>query len=299
VIVGIDLGGTKTHVMAEDNGVVVLDRTVSTRSWQKQYLLADETNPSRLFASIAESIDLRGAAIVIGARDLDSVQQMRVFGDRVQRAHDGPTRVVNDVELLAPAAGLKDAIAVIAGTGSKVVGHGADGALMSAGGHGFLVDDEGSAPWIAREAVRAVLEADDEGLEPDVLAHLLMERYGVTGVAEVAHAFAAEVGLTTWARLCPLVFEAADRGSALAASVITAAAAALAHDVGLVHRRGAVGGSVLCAGGVISNQRPLYDALVREIDALGVGLSVSLLTVPPVMGALALAREMCNTTTAR
>jgi N-acetylglucosamine kinase-like BadF-type ATPase len=116
VIVGIDLGGTKTHVMAEDNGVVVLDRTVSTRSWQKQYLLADETNPSRLFASIAESIDLRGAAIVIGARDLDSVQQMRVFGDRVQRAHDGPTRVVNDVELLAPAAGLKDAIAVIAGT---------------------------------------------------------------------------------------------------------------------------------------------------------------------------------------
>jgi glucosamine kinase len=224
---------------------------------------------------------------------------MSVFGARVQQEHNGPTLVVNDVELLAPAAGLDDAIAVIAGTGSKVVGHGPDGAVISAGGHGFLIDDEGSAPWIAREAVSAVLEADDQGREPDVLARMLMDHFDVVGVVEAGHAFASMVGLTNWARLCPLVFDAADRGSAVAASVITAAAAALAHDVALVHRRGAIGNDVLCAGGVITNQPRLYDELVREIGTINASLSVSLLTVAPVMGALALARKLCNKTTAK
>ncbi len=299
MIVGIDLGGTKTHVIAEDSDVVVLDRTVPTRSWQARSLLDDELNPRRLLAMIGGFVDLRSAAVVIGARDLDSEQQVNVFAARVQREHDGPTRVVNDVELLAPAAGLDDAIAVIAGTGSKVVGHGPDGAVISAGGHGFLIDDEGSAPWIAREAVSAVVEADDQGLEPDVLAKMLMEHFGVVGVVEAGHAFASIVSLTNWARLCPLVFDAADRGSTIAASVVTSAAVALARDVALVHRRGAVGNDVLCAGGVMTNQPRLYGELVREIGEINAGLSVRLLTVPPVMGALALARKLCNKTTAK
>ena len=299
MIVGIDLGGTKTHVMAEDNGVLVLDKTVPTRSWQSRSLLEDESNPRRLLALIRGLVDVASAAIVIGARDLDSEQQMRLFGERVQQEHDGPTLVVNDVELLAPAAGLADAIAVIVGTGSKVVGHGVGGAVISAGGHGFLVDDEGSAPWIARSAVTAVLEAEDQGCEPDELARLLVQHFEVVGVVEMAHAFASEVGLTAWAALCPLVFEAAERGSSVAASVITAAATALTQDVALVHRRGAMGDTVLCAGGVITNQPRLYDELVRQLGIIDSGLSTSLLTVPPVMGALALARELCNTITAK
>jgi glucosamine kinase len=187
VIVGIDLGGTKTHVIAEHGGSVVLDHTVPTRSWQSRTLLDDELNPRRLLALIGGFVDLRSASVVIGARDLDSEQQVHAFGARVKQEHDGPTLVVNDVELLAPAAGLVDAIAVIVGTGSKVVGHSADGTVISAGGHGFLIDDEGSAPWIAREAVSAVLEADDQGCKPDVLAQMLMEHFGVVGVVEVTH----------------------------------------------------------------------------------------------------------------
>ena len=80
MIVGIDLGGTKTHVMAEDNGVLVLDKTVPTRSWQLSSLLENESNPRRLLALIRGLVDVASAAIVIGARDLDSEQQMRLFG---------------------------------------------------------------------------------------------------------------------------------------------------------------------------------------------------------------------------
>lgn len=299
MIIGIDLGGTKTHVLAEDDGVVALDQTFPTHSWQAGALLDDELNPRRLLSLVRTVVDTRMAIIAIGARDLDSRQQLHVFSTWVQEEHDGPTLVVNDVELLAPAAGLADAIAVVVGTGSKVVGHDADGKIISAGGHGFLLDDEGSAPWIARNAVCAVLDADDQGRRPDVLARMLIQHFDAVGVVEVGRAFASMVGLTNWARLCPLVFEAADRGSATAASVIAGAAKALAQDVALVHSRGAIGTNVICAGGVITNQPRLYDELVRSISAADTELSVRLLTVPPAFGALALARKLLDKTTAK
>lgn len=292
MIVGIDLGGTKTRVIAEEGGASLLDVTVPTRSWQSGLLLEDEKNPRRLLSLFDGLAGSGMAAIAIGARDLDNDRQLREFNTRVSQAHGGPVLAVNDVELLAPAAGLENAIAVIVGTGSKVVGHGADGAIVSAGGHGYLLDDEGSAPWLARTAMSRVLDAHDQGRDPDALALSFMDHFGVDDVVDASYAFATTVGLNSWARLCPLVFEAADAGSELAVTVITDAAHYLADDVALVHRRGALGTDVLCAGGVVTNQPRLFQALVRDIDDLALGLAVHLLTVPPVMGALALARKL-------
>jgi hypothetical protein len=55
---------------------------------------------------------------------------------------------------------------------------------------------------------------------------------------------------------------------------------------------------VICAGGVVTNQPRLYRALTRHIDGLGLGLTVQLLTVAPVVGAVALARKLDETRTA-
>jgi len=198
---------------------------------------------------------------------------------------------VNDVELVAPAAGLDEAIAVIVGTGSKIVGHTANRDLVSAGGHGFLFNDPGSAPGLAREAVKAVLDAHDDGDEPDVLGRNLMNHFAVTDIVGLSFAFSGDPRLSTWAALGPLIFTSADEGSVIAESVIDRAARQLARDVSRVHSRGAVG-NVICAGGVITNQPRLYQALTRHIDNLDLGLSVDLLTVAPVAGAIALARKL-------
>ncbi len=208
--------------------------------------------------------------------------------------HAGLVLAVNDVELVAPAAGLDQAIAVIVGTGSKVVGHDAAGATVSAGGHGFLLSDPGSAASLARDGVKALLDAYDLGETPDVLAREFMNYFEVSDIIELSYAFAADARLATWAPLAPLVFSAADAGSELAASVIEASAKELARDVARVHSRGAVGSDVICAGGVITNQPRLYRALVRHIDDLQLGLTVGLLTVAPVVGAVALARKLHN-----
>lgn len=294
MIVGIDLGGTKTRVIAESDGRTVLDTVVQTRSWQHGELLDDPDNTRRLLDLVHDLPDSADAAIAIGAHGLDSDWQVREFTARMSAGHKGPVLAVNDVELVTPAAGLDHAIAVIVGTGSKVVGHAADGATVNAGGHGFLLNDPGSAASLARDAVKALLDAYDLGEEPDELARLFMDHFGVTDIIELSYAFTGDARLATWGPLAPLVFTAADAGSTIAVTVIDESARELARDVQRVHSRGAVGTSVICAGGVITNQPRLYRALSRHIDELGLGLTVDLLTVAPVVGAVALARALAR-----
>ena len=298
MIVGIDLGGTKTRIVAESGDDVVYDETVPTRSWQQGELLDDISNVSRLLEIVHGIQGANDAAIAIGAHGLDSDWQIAEFSARMSSAHTGPVLAVNDVELVPPAAGLDRAIAVIVGTGSKVVGHDASGLAVPAGGHGFLLNDPGSAASLAREAVKAILDAYDLGQEPDELAREFMEHFDVGDVIELSYVFTADARLATWGPLAPRVFTAADNGSLLADTVIDEAAALLARDVGRVHARGALGHTVICAGGVVTNQPRLYRALTRHIDDLGLGLTVQLLTVAPVVGAVALARKLDETRTA-
>lgn len=291
MIVGIDLGGTKTHVVAESRGDVLLDASVLTASWQQGELIEDVENATRLLQLFAQIEGSDTASVVVGAHGLDSDLQTDEFQARLAARHIGRVLAVNDVELVAPAAGLDEAIAVIVGTGSKIVGHTANRDLVSAGGHGFLFNDPGSAPGLAREAVKAVLDAHDDGDEPDVLGRNLMNHFGVTDIVGLSFAFSGDPRLSTWAALGPLIFTSADEGSVIAESVIDRAARQLARDVSRVQARGAVG-NVICAGGVITNQPRLYQALTRHINNLNLGLSVNLLTVAPVVGAIALARKL-------
>jgi glucosamine kinase len=299
VIVGIDLGGTKTRVVAESDGEVVFDESVPTRSWQEGELLDDLANITRLLA-IVHGIDGGAeASIAIGAHGLDSDWQVAEFTSRMSANHAGGVLAVNDVELVPPAAGLDAAIAVIVGTGSKVVGHDAHGNTIAAGGHGFLLNDPGSAASLARDAVKAILDGYDLGQQPDELAREFMEHFDVTDVIELSYIFTSDARLATWGPLAPYVFTAADHGSELAARVIDESAALLARDVGRVHARGAQGSTVICAGGVVTNQPRLYRALSRHIDELGLGLTVQLLTVAPVVGAVALARKLHEQSTTK
>jgi glucosamine kinase len=292
VFVGIDVGGTKTHVLAADAGGVVLDVVFPTSEWQHEGRLDADLSITRLLESFASLPGAAEASLVVGAHGLDTEPQVFAFELGLREQHRGEIRAVNDVELLGWAAGFPQAIAVVAGTGSKIVAHRLDGSLLTAGGYGHLLSDPGSAAALARDGVRAVLDAHDDGVAPDSLAHDLMSHFAVTDVSEVAYAFAGNPRLDAWAPLAPLVFRAADRGSALAASVIEAGAAELARGVAQVVARGAVANDIVCAGGVITNQPRLYDAFVRQVEGLGRDLSVHLLTVPPVVGALALARRL-------
>jgi len=79
------------------------------------------------------------------------------LGQALARQAGCPVHVTGDVDAARHAAFLgAPGVVVVAGTGSAALGW--DGERFArAGGHGFLLGDEGSAYWIGREAVRAAL----------------------------------------------------------------------------------------------------------------------------------------------
>jgi glucosamine kinase len=292
VLVGVDVGGTKTHVLATDDEGTLLDRVVPTASWRRGGLLADDGNVPRLltlFSALPGSAD---ASLVVGAHGLDSERQVADFAAALRPARPGPSLGVNDVELLVPAAGFEAGLAMVVGTGSKVVGHDAVGRVVAAGGFGFLLSDWGSAPALAFAAARAVLDAHDAGAEPDELAHALMAQVGASDLLGVAEAFSYDVDIHAWAARAPLLFDAASAGSALADAVIAEAADRLALAVAHVLRRGALGADVVCAGGVITAQARMFDAVSAAVARRTPGVRTHLLDVPPARGALVLARAL-------
>ena len=68
-------------------------------------------------------------------------------------------QVVNDAELMVPAAGYFGGIGVVSGTGSIAVARTAEGHMLAAGGWGWILGDEGSAPALVREAAKAIRDA--------------------------------------------------------------------------------------------------------------------------------------------
>ena len=93
----------------------------------------------------------------VGLPGVRMAGQARRLGRALTRQAGCPVHVTGDVDAARHAAFFgAPGIVVVAGTGSAALGW--DGQRFAqAGGHGFLLGDEGSAYWIGREAVRAAL----------------------------------------------------------------------------------------------------------------------------------------------
>ena len=203
-----------------------------------------------------------------------------------------PCTVVNDAELLVPAAGLDAGIGLIAGTGSVAVGRQTTtGAYLSAGGWGWVLGDEGSASALVREAARALMVRADAGAARDNLEPRLCASFGVSDLVELAARMSWDGGVERWGEHAPVVFQAADAGSAVARSVVSAGGAALAELVGGLVYRGAAGSTVVVAGGVLTVQRRLREAFAQALARRAPGFGVVVLTEAPVAGAVVLARR--------
>jgi len=288
VLVGLDVGGTKTAVIVETvTGRELVDTVVPSEDWDAEPLEHGVAWIERCIASVVPE-GYQVAAVGIGAQGLDSNEISREFAAAVGY----PAVAVNDAALLPAAAGLDEGLGLISGTGSIGVGRDAAGDYVITGGWGWVIGDEAGAAGIVREATRAALLAHDRSQPDDGLLAALCSAFGVDGPERLARAVNDEPTMDNWGPRAPAVFAAADAGSGLAASVIEAAGANLVDLVEQLVRRGAVGSTVVAAGSVIVGQPRLFDALVRGVARNHPQYEVVLLTDPPVVGALALARRL-------
>ncbi|SEA33582.1 N-acetylglucosamine kinase [Leifsonia sp. 21MFCrub1.1] len=297
-LIGIDIGGTKTHVVVEADGAnldrpVRTELVVSSSDWRAGLgdAAADARGLTRLLVENFGS-GVLASALAVGAHGCENTEQCHDLERALGAMIDGPVVVVNDSELIPPAMGAERAIGVVVGTGSIATARDARGALVSAGGWGWFLGDEGSAPGLVREATRAVLDSRDRGEPLDALGRRLFAAFDAGNGDELALAVTETGSAEALGERAPEVFAAADDGSDLAVTVVRDAGAHLAALVDRLLLRGIAADSVVAGGSVIERQPRLQHAFASALADRRPGLALRILDRPPVEGAVALARGL-------
>jgi glucosamine kinase len=283
---GVDIGGTKTQIAVAADGVIERELTVETPSWRTH---SHAENAVALSGLIRDRLGAEALAwpIGLGAHGCDSTELCDFFAAELARFFTGEVRVVNDAELLTPALGFDDGIGIIAGTGSIAVARVA-GRLVTAGGWGWVLGDEGSAAGLVREATRAVLGSLDRGERIDQLGRRLLDSVQVDGGPELALKVSTADSTAWVGSHAEEIFRAAEEGSALAEDVVRRAGAELATLVDRLVERGVDGRRIVAGGSVILAQPLLREVFVAAVAAGHPESTVHFLDRPPVLGALAL-----------
>ncbi|WP_028265468.1 N-acetylglucosamine kinase [Arthrobacter sp. MA-N2] len=284
-VIGLDIGGSKTRGITWLDGTAVADTSGGSANVQNVSRDQARINLEGVFASLN-----RGpvARVVVGSGGIDTAEDANALTELIQPlAPDAVVSVVHDTRLLLAAAGYSTGIAVIAGTGSAAWGtNGKDEAR--AGGWGYLLGDEGSGYWFAREAVRYSLDRMNHGLRADELTKALVKACGLSGPEGLIALFHSGAGRGFWASKSPVVFECAASGHAASLDMILQAGADLASLAAKCAEQLKIDGPIVLGGGLGVNQPTLQTAMRIALCSRGLG-TLQVLTQDPVFGALHLA----------
>ncbi|SKA02346.1 N-acetylglucosamine kinase [Consotaella salsifontis] len=294
ILVGADVGASKTRIRIESavDRQPLADITHASTGWSE---LGDTERARALSAAIAEAVSPFGrvAAMVAGVHGADSVQQLVMLGEPLGERYS-LVRVLNDSHLVILAHGAWSGTGVIAGTGSSATATLPGGGVLTVGGWGWIFGDEGGAVGLVRSAAQRVLAAYDRA-DDDPLTPLLLRALDVDHPHAMSHRLATTEP-RLWAGAAHVVFEAWQAGSWRAGEIIRDHGGALANLVALLRTRGGDTQTVVCAGGVITNQPLLFAAFEEALrQRVGRDIEVALLEEPPVKGAMNLARRLHQT----
>lgn len=273
--IGMDVGGTYARMKVADNAGKIIGAfegqggTISSASF--------ETVQARYNALIRGALNALGldakdcAGLCLGASGIDTealhAQYMRIlleigFQEQCIRAY-------NDGEMLLYLVPDRPSIAVIAGTGSIVVGKGMQGQKARYGGWSYLLSDEGSASYIIRKAFEAVIRYWDGYGTCSVLAEVFAGETGLQNQQQAATYFFENVHQKEQiSRFAPLVEKAAVQGDKVALGILQASAERLFLGLGVVAEKIGIGDApfaVIPWGSVMVHNVYLAEALQKLV----------------------------------
>lgn len=299
LIVGVDIGGTKTHLRALGPGGYWRERVLPSRDWRSRHWQDDAHRLLELTAELVEGAPV--GALGIGAHGCDDTGECAAFQAAFAAQSPVPVRVVNDAELMPLALGMPGQIGVVAGTGSIAVYRDAGDQLHVAGGWGWIIGDEGSAASLVREAVRTVaLHLDCGGNADDPMVEGVFTALNAPSAARLGSSLGRLSTAAAVGEHAAMIFQAADLGSPLAQRVIEDGGSALAGLVERLVRRGFRATHAVAGGGVITTQPRLWQAFTDALRRSRAASVVPLLfTGMPVEGATNLALSMLQNVASR
>jgi N-acetylglucosamine kinase-like BadF-type ATPase len=297
---GIDGGGTHSRLALTGEGGTVLVRA-EAGSTNIYSVTKGEVfdNLSRLLDSALKSAGIQKkdlASGCIGSAGLGRPGEREIFRGFFDTLLGPafPVRLCTDGEiLLCGGLGGPEGYCLIAGTGSVALGRSAGGRLVRAGGHGYMLGDEGAAAWIGKTAIARVLRSGegrdlDTSMLEDILNFCRLKES--PDLIRYVHHDADKAAV---AALAPVVSGAARRGDPLALDILMTGAAELFLLVkSVLDRSPWIGEKVLVlAGGVLEHDEILREGLLKHLAAEFPGLAVRESRGSALEGACFLARE--------
>lgn len=295
-MLGIDAGGTKTVcLLADERGTIISEARGRGANLHTAGGAAVEAALREVITAAVGDRHVHVEAVCIGMAGVDREDEARTVASVFGRiGHRSRLLVVNDA-LIALVAGVHDApgIVIIAGTGSIAYGRNASGEAARAGGWGHMIGDEGSAYWIGREALSAVMRSvDGRGpatrLTADILAHFdISDVSRLPGIVYDRDAPRVSVGA-----LGPIVQRAVAQGDAVATDILNRAARELVLAAQSVATTLAMRGEAftfVLAGGVFGIVPWLVEELRKRLIEVAPRCQVEQLDAEPAAGAVWLA----------
>ena len=306
-VLGVDGGGRKTHAAVADlDGTLLGVGQASGSNWEIVGLDA-------ALLAIAEASDLaleraglgRGGvdAAVFGLAGLDwpaDDAQMQTSLDAL--GFGGKRRLVNDA-FVALRAGCPQpwGVVVISGTGTIAAGRDPAGKEYRTLGLGRVFGDFGSEFDVSELAVRAVADAYTGRGPSTMLTDLLCARSGEATTERLLERISrADTRLRSpeVANMAPLVLEATEAGDLVARQILEEIGQALGSTAGHVATRLGMEDlefTVVLAGGLFRTpNRYLLDQLELGVRRTAPNASLSILSAPPVVGAVLIALELAG-----
>jgi N-acetylglucosamine kinase-like BadF-type ATPase len=297
-VVGVDGGTTKTiALVADDRGRILGAGRGGNSNWTGP----DVEQPMRVVvATVQQALDqagLGGDDIAAGAFGLAGADWPEDHDRRhvvLERARIACRVIVKNDTFVGLRAGTRRSygLVIAAGTGCNAAAIAPDGREW----HFGYYEDYGGAGSVAQEAVRAVLRAEDGRGQPSALTGVVLDRLGYPSPeallrAIVAHAVPRENLLS----LCPLVFEVADSGDAVAAGIIVKQGLALAEYATALIRRFRMQKlefDVVLSGSVFKGRGPLLvDTVTQAIHCVAPRASIVRVQFEPAVGGVLLAYD--------
>ena len=295
----LDAGGTKTdYVLGDETRELARVRTGTIKRMRVDAATASQ-NLELALAQLSAQTGISMASITrtcIGTAG-ETVPLVRdwlqaSFSARV----GGGLLILGDVEIALEAAFPGRAgVLALAGTGSNVLGRSNGGLLITAGGWGPALADQGSGHRIGLESLRAIFLAKDEERET-LLLSAVMDFWQLSSL-DVLVEYANSVPAPDFSKLTEVVVRCAELGDEIALAVLRQQGEELASLVRLVIRRLRLASNepewtppIAFTGSILENVALVRDALIAAVQREFPGAQAPDKVVDPIEGALWRAR---------
>jgi N-acetylglucosamine kinase-like BadF-type ATPase len=219
---GIDGGATKTTGILIDENEKIVGKVLGKASNYK--VVGLEKAEKNILEIVKKFLKIGNiCAACFGLASIDSENDKKIVYNKIKNGNIGKLIkeiiVVNDTEIILPAANLDNGVAVIGGTGSNFLGKNGN-RISFAGGLEYILADEGSAFFLGQNVLRSALRSFDGRGEKTILEEMVLKKAKIKNMRNLKDLIYTQNLKNVVASFAPLAEIAAKKGDKIAKKII-------------------------------------------------------------------------------